>query len=454
MSGVLIGLGGLVALVAGGALARRVSGEEARWVGAGASLLAILAAAVAALVSLRAGETTVALGPVRLAHDPLAATVMLPVAIALLATSLALPRARMGDGAVARLLWLGAASWAALLADDLVGLLLAEAAGAAIAAASVAVTGRRAAWAYPALAAALALGTLGLALATGAPRGLDHPVGPAVAALAMAFVAVRLGLGPLWTGATSALSSGAPADVAVALLPFGGVATLVKLVHPAVGAGHPVAAAIAITVLATSALAAAAAVIQDRLGRVLALLLSAAHGLLAAGCLVPDEAAFAGAELLWSAVLLAGTGFALSGALTTARFGPLDLRRHHGLHDAAPGLALFFLGTGVALAGIPGTLGFVATDLLLNGTGSLPLGARALAVGVVSLVGFAVLRAFFRAFYGPSGRVRPRVDLLRRERLALLAIAAALVAGGLTPGLAPLALDAAPPAHAPSGAHP
>ena len=47
--------------------------------------------------------------------------------------------------------------------------------------------------------------------------------------------------------------------------------------------------------------------------------------------------------------------------------GRLSLADFHGLYDHSPALAVCFLVTGLASVGFPGTLGFVATELLVDG---------------------------------------------------------------------------------------
>ena len=50
-----------------------------------------------------------------------------------------------------------------------------------------------------------------------------------------------------------------------------------------------------------------------------------------------------------------------------ARYGRLSLDGFHGLYQHSPALAVGFLLTGLASVGFPGTLGFVSTELLVDG---------------------------------------------------------------------------------------
>jgi NADH:ubiquinone oxidoreductase subunit 4 (subunit M) len=141
---------------------------------------------------------------------------------------------------------------------------------------------------------------------------------------------------------------------------------------------------------------------------------------------------------------MAEAGILLILVMVTARVGEVDLSRHHGLHDEMPVLSVMGLVLVLGAAGLPGSLDFVAEELLLSGNASHHLPGTLLLVGVIASVGFNLMRLQFRVFYGPSqqlpmfGGARPMFDVMRRERLALLLVVGALTAGGLLPALLPL----------------
>lgn len=139
-----------------------------------------------------------------------------------------------------------------------------------------------------------------------------------------------------------------------------------------------------------------------------------------------------GALLVIVAVGLAQTGFGLAISATEARRGPLRLDVESGGFSSTPALAGATLMLGLASIGLPGTLAFVAEDLVFHAT----LEARPW-VGVVMVLatainGIAVLRIAFRLF---GGRVRRtgEGDLTRRERFVLGLVGAVLVTLGLVP---------------------
>jgi NADH-quinone oxidoreductase subunit M len=105
-----------------------------------------------------------------------------------------------------------------------------------------------------------------------------------------------------------------------------------------------------------------------------------------------------------------------------------------GLAEYTPRLAVFFAVCGLALVGLPGTLGFCSEDLLIHGTLIshpqigllLPL---ATAMNAVSL-----FRLFSKMFLGAQRTgVHGVADAIPRERWVLAAIVLFIVAAGLTP---------------------
>src|SRR2546423_1816987 len=74
-----------------------------------------------------------------------------------------------------------------------------------------------------------------------------------------------------------------------------------------------------------------------------------------------------GALAVWVSVALSLGGFGLTLRALEARFGRVSLAEFHGLYDHSPALAVCFLLTGLTSVGFPGTLGFVAAELLVDG---------------------------------------------------------------------------------------
>ena len=192
---------------------------------------------------------------------------------------------------------------------------------------------------------------------------------------------------------------------------------------------HAVAALGAITALVAAALGVA----QTNARRALAFLVMSQTGLVAFGLDTASPVAQIGALLTWQVIGVATAGFAMTLASLEARRGKLSLRTPAGSFTRTPRMAVAFLFMGFASVGLPLTLGFVAEDLLVQGSvEEFPLLAFTLIVAT-ALNGVSVMRAFFMLFSGSSKHIGER-DLTKRETGALTLVMATLLITGLFPG--------------------
>lgn len=139
-----------------------------------------------------------------------------------------------------------------------------------------------------------------------------------------------------------------------------------------------------------------------------------------------------GALLVIAAVGLAQTGFGLALSATEARRGTLRLDLDSGGHANTPALAGATLVLGLASVGLPGTLTFVAEDLVFHATLEARPWIGVLMVVATALNGIAVMRVAFRLF-GGRRRTTGEGDLTLRERAVLGLVGATLVTLGLLP---------------------
>jgi NADH-quinone oxidoreductase subunit M len=98
-----------------------------------------------------------------------------------------------------------------------------------------------------------------------------------------------------------------------------------------------------------------------------------------------------------------------------------------------PNLAILFLITGLASVGFPGTIGFVSTELLVDGVIHVyPLSGLAM-VAAAAINGISIVGVYFRLFTGT--RHTSTISLQSRwpERLAVLTLVALMIGGGLYP---------------------
>ncbi len=136
---------------------------------------------------------------------------------------------------------------------------------------------------------------------------------------------------------------------------------------------------------------------------------------------------------VWLSVGLSLAGFGLTLRSIEARAGRLSLAVYHGLHGHIPLLSSLFLLTGLASIGFPGTVGFVGAELLVEGAVQVsPLVGIAIVIAA-ALNGLAVVHVYFRLFGG--SRHVASIDMRTRlpERIAVLALSALLLGGGLFP---------------------
>ena len=101
-----------------------------------------------------------------------------------------------------------------------------------------------------------------------------------------------------------------------------------------------------------------------------------------------------------------------------------------------PVLAISFLAMGLACTGLPGTLGFVGQELLVNGAVDV-FPVMGFAVVIASaLTGLAVIRMYFSLFCGRSDALAHsglRFGLTPREAWTFVALVIALVGFGVAP---------------------
>lgn len=142
-----------------------------------------------------------------------------------------------------------------------------------------------------------------------------------------------------------------------------------------------------------------------------------------------------GAMLQMLSLGLVSLGLVLTVSWIHARTGTTDLRELRGLAREFPRIAWVFFLLGLASVGAPGSLAWVAEDLLLHSLLVLHPVIAALMMLVVVLNGITILRVFFQAFFGqPRVTVARGVDDLRaREWVVAYAVIAAIALLGVAP---------------------
>ena len=442
---------------------------------AGWSLATSLAAALTLAWAWRSGPgQDVLLGPQlaggSLVHlDGLTAILLPLVALVSLAIVLVAPRRAVTVGGVTRLLAGAALTTAFMTTSHPVALVLLWVASLLPTWLSTRATpgGRPTARVY---ALMMILGSVLFAVGVGllavdppwAPQA--GPAGTAGGWLVTLAVMIRKGIVPFHSW-YPALFTAAPMSAALAAtMPQVASYAAVRLL---VGHAEGVAGELVVlsqAALVTAAYGAALAVVQRDVRGLVGTLALSQSAMVLAGLSGGLPMELCGALAVWVSSGLALTGIGLVAWALESRAGALGLESPQGRFADAPALAAFFLLFGLASLGFPGTLSFVADDLIVAGSlGDQPHAGMLVIVATVAC-GIAVVRGWFRIFGGPATPDAPRHQILRRERLPLGLLLAVLFGLGLWPGpfvqsleqVAASLLDArhAAPANALPGDHP
>jgi NADH-quinone oxidoreductase subunit M len=224
------------------------------------------------------------------------------------------------------------------------------------------------------------------------------------------------------------------ASLGIALLhvvPLGGVYAAVRLILPIGPSG--VLQTIGLLSLATAVYAAGMATVQRETRRFFAHLFLSHASLVLVGLELHTELSLTASLCLWFSVILSLGGFGITLRALEARFGRLSLTDYHGLYEHTPALAVFFLLTGLASVGFPGTLGFISAELLVDSAVEVSPYVGIAVVTAAALNGIAVLRAYFLLFTGARHVSTVSLNVRRRERFAVLTLSALILGGGLFP---------------------
>jgi len=261
-------------------------------------------------------------------------------------------------------------------------------------------------------------------------------VGAAGGWLVALAVLIRKGIVPFHSW-YPALFRGAPMSTALAgTMPQIASYTAVRLFFGHADHGDGVGAELVVLsqlALVTATYGAALALVQRDLRGLIGTLAMSQSALVLAGLAGKLPMELNGAFCTWISSGLALTGLGLVGWALESRAGPLSLETPQGRFADAPLLAAFFLLFGLSSIGLPGTLSFVADDLLVSGSLDEQLHAGLLVIAATVLSAIAVMRGWFMVFGGPPSVDGPRHHLLTRERIALTALFATIVLLGLWP---------------------
>jgi NADH-quinone oxidoreductase subunit M len=250
-------------------------------------------------------------------------------------------------------------------------------------------------------------------------------------ALLTAAVLLRSGIVPVHCWMTDLFEKATFGGALLYVTPMVGAYAAVRLVLPI--APDWALRSIALISLFTAVYAAGMALVQREARRFFCYLFLSHSSLVLVGLETAAPVGLTGALCVWLSVGLALSGFGLTLRAIESRTGRLSLADHHGMHEHTPILAAFFLLTGLASVGFPGTFGFVGAELLVDGVVQIYPYVGVTVVLAAALNGIAVLHAYFRVFTGT--RRTASISLRSRpvEQFAVLALTLLILGGGLWP---------------------
>jgi NADH-quinone oxidoreductase subunit M len=270
----------------------------------------------------------------------------------------------------------------------------------------------------------LLLGWFALVSAEGPP-----PVWATVALWAA--VLVRCGVAPLHCWLTDWFEQASFGIGLLFVLPLTGAYALIRLVLP-LAPDWALQVGLVLSLL-TAVYAAGMSLVQRDVRRFFAYVLLSHSSLVLVGLQLRTATALTGGLALWFSLLLSLGGFGLVLRALEGRFGRMSLVGHHGLYEHTPTLAACFLVTGLASVGSPGTLGFVATDLLVDGAITVNLGVGLAVIATAALGGIAIIRVSLLLFTGGRHASTVALHIRGRERIAVLTLVVLILGGALVP---------------------
>jgi NADH-quinone oxidoreductase subunit M len=247
----------------------------------------------------------------------------------------------------------------------------------------------------------------------------------------IAAVLLRSGIVPVHCWMTDLFEHASFGTALLFVAPMVGAYAAVRLVLPV--APDWALRGVAILSLITAAYAAGMALVQREARRFFCYLFLSHSSLVLVGLETTTAIGLTGALAVWLSVGLALGGFGLTLRALEARLGRLSLEGNRGLYEHTPTLAAFFLLTGLASVGFPGTFGFVGSELLLEGAVHVHPSIGTLVVVAAALNGIAVLLVYFRLFGGARHTASISLGSRPRERAAVLLLAFLILGGGLFP---------------------
>jgi NADH-quinone oxidoreductase subunit M len=254
-------------------------------------------------------------------------------------------------------------------------------------------------------------------------------------------VVVRKGIFPFHSWYPLLFANGPMSAALMATMPQVAFYTAIRLL---VGHADGVASELIVLsqlALVTTAYGAALAMVQRSLRGLIGTLAMSQSAMVLAGLAGTLPMGLNGALCMWISSGFALTGIGLVAWSLESRDGPIAIDAPQGLFGDAPELAGWFLMFGLAGLGFPGTLSFVADDLIVSGSLDDQLHAGLLVIAAHVFSGIALIRAWFHIFGGPNRAAGKGHPALPRERMTMTPRVCLLLVLGLYPAPLVTALE-------------
>ncbi len=242
---------------------------------------------------------------------------------------------------------------------------------------------------------------------------------------------IRCGVFPLHCWITDLFEKATFGTALLFITPMTGAYAVMRLVFPIAPAWA--LQSIALVSLLTALYSAGMALVQKDTRRFFCYLFLSHSSLVLVGLELVTPVGLTGGLCVWLSVGISLLGFGIALRSVEARQGRLELDTFHGLFTHTPFLAGMFLITGLSSIGFPGTVGFIGTELLVEGAIEVyPIVGLAV-VAAAALNSVAVVRAYFHVFNGTEHRASVSLRCRPSERITILILTALIFGGGLIP---------------------
>jgi len=185
--------------------------------------------------------------------------------------------------------------------------------------------------------------------------------------------------------------------------------------------------------LVTALYSAGMALVQQEARRFFCFLFLSHSSLVWLGLEVISPLGWTAGLCVWISVSLCMAGFGLTLRAVESRVGYLDWKHYRGLYRHMPMLAIFFLLSGLACIGFPGSIGFIGMEMLVESALNAYPHVGVMVLLAAALNGIAVLAVYFRIFTGSIHPGSISLAAMPHEKWAVGILGILIIGVGLAP---------------------